>query len=120
MQNGIPKRNADVEGVDLAQNLRREDEQQDDRLEEVRELDVERVLEKRGDEQEHEGEDAQHHVLIVPQERRAHERYEHEGAQDEVQVKDHRLVLALLMHGLLRAGEKSGHGSSDLRIYYLA
>ena len=120
MQDRVPKRDADVKGVNLAQDLRGEDEQQDDRLEQVGQFDIEGVLKEGRHQQKHKGEDAQHHVLVMADKRRAHKRDEHEGAQYEVQVKDHGLVLTFLTHGPLRTCEKSGHGHSDLRIYSLA
>ena len=112
VENGIPEGNADVERIDLTEYLGGEDEEQDDRFKKIRQVDIERMLDERGNEQENQGEHAQHHVFVVTEERGANQRHQDEGAQDEVEDEHRGLLFPLSVHDLFRALDETRHDLS--------
>ncbi len=84
MEHGIPVRHADVEAVELAEDFCGEDEQQDDDLQRAGQLDIELAREDAGQNEQHQGQPAEEDALKIAPEGRAHQREDHQRAQDEI------------------------------------
>ena len=81
VEHGVPVGHPDVEGVDLPQNLRREDEAQDRDLQGGGQLDAQPYLHPAGHIQKHDGQHAEERRLIVLHHQLAHQHHQHQKPQ---------------------------------------
>ena len=78
MEHGVPIGKLDIVSLDLPQDLRREDEQQDDDFQGVRDINADRALDEAGDGEQNQGEHAQEHVFKVPVKHLCHQGQHHQ------------------------------------------
>ena len=93
VEHGVPAGIAGIIGLDLPQNFGGVDEQEDDNLQGVGQINMKAPLKHGGQHEQHQGEDAQQHVLIVLVEELGHQHEHHRQPQDEVHGVDQFFVL---------------------------
>ena len=84
VEHGVPEGEDEVILLDLPQNLRGEDKQQDDDLQGVGHLDVQPVLHKGGDKEQDQGQPAEEHVVIIPFQGLQHHYRQHQQPQHKI------------------------------------
>ena len=82
VEHGVPPGDHHVEGVDLSQDLRCEDEAEDGDLQGRRQLDPQLHLDPAGQIQQQKRQDAEERALIVGQHQLAHQHHDHQQPQD--------------------------------------
>ena len=100
VKHGVPMGHTNVEGSQLAQDLRREDKAQNDALQHRRQLDAQLHLDQAGQVQQRQGQGAEEHALIVAQEGLAHQDHQHQGAEGPKDQKGALVLPQLLGHSL--------------------
>ena len=108
MEHGVPVGDIHIKGVDLSQDLRREDEAQNGDLQRRRQFDMQLHLEPTGDIQQYDGQDAKERALVVMQHDLAHQRHEY---QDTQRVKDD--------EGASVLPQLPGHGLAEVPLFPL-
>src|SRR5699024_6694108 len=99
VEHGVPVGELDIVGLDLTQNLRREDEQQHDDLQGVRDLNADGALNEGGQGEKKQGKDAEEHVFKVAVEHLGHQGHDHQSAQNEIDGGKAGLGLDLCLQG---------------------
>lgn len=83
MQHRIPNRDLYIKCIDLTQNLRRKDKNQDNRLKSRRNTHSELLLNNLRYHKKNQCQDAQEHIMIIPQEKLAYNRQYHHRHQHD-------------------------------------
>ena len=102
VEHGVPVGEGGVVRLDLAQNLRGEDEEHDDDLQRVGQVDLEPALQDCGEQEQDQCQDAEEHVFKVPVEELGHHDQDDQQAQHQINGGDH----ALSLQGLVGRGQK--------------
>ena len=102
VEHGVPVGDVDIEGVDLAQNLRRENEAENGDFQRRRQLDSQPHLHPAWDVQQSDGQHAEKRALIVVQKNLAHQRDDDHHPQCVKDDKGAFVLSKLLCHGLLK------------------
>ena len=100
VEHGVPVGDVHIEGVDLPQDLRREDEAQNGDLQRRRQLDPQLHLEPAGDIQQHDGQNTKERALVVVQEQLADQHHQHQNTQGVKHDKGASVLPQFPRHGL--------------------
>ena len=101
MEHGVPAGDADIEGVDLAQNLRREDEAEHRDLKGRRQLDVQLHLDPAGGIEQSQGQGAVESALVAAQHELADQAHNDKGPENGEDEKGALMLPQLHPDGLL-------------------
>ena len=101
MEHSVPPRNDHIEGIDLAQNLRREDEAQNGDFQRRRQFDVQLHLNPAGRIQQQQRQNAEEGAFIASPHDLAYQRHDHQGSQNIKNDKGALMFPKLAVHRFL-------------------